>query len=492
MRRSLPSFVLALVCCIGSLASAQAAPSDSFSVHRFTPAPGSENYLGVDGAVTPGHMAITAGLLLDYAHRPLSLYEVEGNPGEYELGEARHIVSMLFTGNLMGSFTISDRIQIGLNLPLIYTSGESWDQPLPSGGRISIPGGSAFALGDPRLSGKVNILGQGADGFNLAASAFVTAPLGQAMAEERFVGDGGVTTGIQIIPEFRQAMFRFAANIGAAYRGNQVLLSTEAGSEMTYGLAGSVAATPLLNVMVEIAGSSRLTKQVDENPMEARIAGQLRQSDLVFTLGAGAGVISGIGVPVFRVLGGASWAPQALDSDRDGVRDTDDQCPTEAEDLDGVQDEDGCPDSDNDGDGVDDSVDRCPSEPEDPDGFEDTDGCPDRDNDRDNIPDGYDSCPNDAEDMDGDRDEDGCPDNDRDRDGVPDETDKCPDQAEDTDGFGDEDGCPEEDFDGDTILDDADQCPDQAEDLDGFEDEDGCPEEGAPTPTVTPRRRTRG
>jgi hypothetical protein len=281
--------------------------------------------------------------------------------------------------------------------------------------------------------------------------------------------------------------------LGGAYRGNQELLSTEAGSELTYGIAGSVAATPLLNIMLEIAGTSRLSKQVDENPMEARIAGQLRQGDLVFTLGAGAGVISGIGVPAFRIMGGGSWAPQALDGDRDGVPDSSDNCPTEAEDLDGIEDQDGCPDTDNDGDGIDDATDRCPAEAEDIDGFEDQDGCPDRDNDGDGIQDGYDSCPNAAEDMDGDRDDDGCPDSDRDRDGINDDVDACPDAAEDTDGYGDEDGCPEEDFDSDGIPDEGDQCPDQAEDMDGFEDEDGCPEEGAPASApASPRRRTRG
>lgn len=489
MRRPLSLLALALLCCLSSTAFAQA-PTDRFSVNRFSPAPGTENYLAVEGAVTPGNMAISAGLLLDYAHQPLSLYEVSG-PDNSDLGEPTHVVSMLFTGNLMGAITFSDRIQIGLNLPLVYSSGESWSATRPGEGPINIPGGSAFAIGDPRLSAKVAIVGQGANGFNLAASAFGTGPLGQAIAKDSFVGDGSLTAGIQVIPEFRADRFRFAANVGAVYRANQKLLSTEAGSDFTYGVAGSVAATPLLNVVLEIAGSSRLSKEVDENPMEARIAGQLRQGDLVFTLGTGAGIISGIGVPVFRALGGASWAPQALDSDRDGVRDSDDNCPTESEDPDGVQDEDGCPDSDNDGDGVQDGTDRCPDEAEDPDGFEDQDGCADKDNDRDNIQDGYDSCPNEPEDMDNDRDEDGCPDNDRDRDGVGDDTDKCPDQAEDTDGFGDEDGCPEEDFDSDGIPDEGDQCPDQAEDIDTFEDEDGCAEEGSPEPAA-PRRRTRG
>jgi serpin B len=49
---------------------------------------------------------------------------------------------------------------------------------------------------------------------------------------------------------------------------------------------------------------------------------------------------------------------------------------------------------DADGDGVPDKVDRCPTEAEDRDGFEDADGCPDPDNDRDGVPDVEDRCPN--------------------------------------------------------------------------------------------------
>ena len=64
---------------------------------------------------------------------------------------------------------------------------------------------------------------------------------------------------------------------------------------------------------------------------------------------------------------------------------------------------------DNDGDGIPDGVDKCPDEAEDKDGFEDADGCPNPDNDGDGIPDGFDNCPNEPEDTDGFQDEDGCP-----------------------------------------------------------------------------------
>jgi outer membrane protein OmpA-like peptidoglycan-associated protein len=98
------------------------------------------------------------------------------------------------------------------------------------------------------------------------------------------------------------------------------------------------------------------------------------------------------------------------DRDGDGIVDEDDACPDAPEDVDGFQDEDGCPDPDNDGDGKLDPDDECPNEPEDVDGYKDEDGCPDPDNDQDGFPDADDQCPNEAEVVNGNKDYDGCPD----------------------------------------------------------------------------------
>ncbi len=132
--------------------------------------------------------------------------------------------------------------------------------------------------------------------------------------------------------------------------------------------------------------------------------------------------------------------PKNGDSDGDGVPDSDDQCPNQAEDLDGYKDMDGCPDLDNDGDGIPDTVDKCPNEAEDRDGFQDQDGCADLDNDADGIADTLDACPNVA----GPASTKGCPVTDADHDGVPDDKDKCPTQPETVNGYLDDDGCPDE------------------------------------------------
>jgi len=177
---------------------------------------------------------------------------------------------------------------------------------------------------------------------------------------------------------------------------------------------------------------------------------------------------------------------QQTDRDRDGILDDVDQCPDEPEDIDTFEDQNGCPDPDNDADmvldindvcplepgvletrgcplpdrdqdGIADGSDRCPDVPEDIDGFEDQDGCPEEDDtDGDGIIDPKDQCPNVPEDMDLYLDEDGCPEPDNDEDTVLDADDMCPLQP----GLPANAGCPSADRDGDTVEDSADQCPD--------------------------------
>jgi outer membrane protein OmpA-like peptidoglycan-associated protein len=142
--------------------------------------------------------------------------------------------------------------------------------------------------------------------------------------------------------------------------------------------------------------------------------------------------------------------------------DKDDKCSLEAEDKDGFEDEDGCPDPDNDKDGIPDSNDKCPTEA----GVAENDGCPDVDTDKDGIVDRLDKCPKDA----GIEVNNGCPDVDSDKDGIVDRLDKCSNVA----GIAENDGCPDIDTDKDGVVDRLDKCPGELEDKDGFKDEDGC------------------
>lgn len=186
-----------------------------------------------------------------------------------------------------------------------------------------------------------------------------------------------------------------------------------------------------------------------------------------------------IGGGLLLLIGDGASAPPtvATDSDKDGVPDAQDLCPTVAgsisfngcpdRDSDGTQDkEDECPDTagpkalkgcpDSDGDGIADRNDQCPNEA----GTAQNNGCPIRDADNDGIPDVQDECPNQA----GKVATNGCPD--RDNDGIADKNDRCPDVA----GKANMNGCPDSDNDG--ITDREDRCPNSA----GPVSNNGCPE----------------
>ena len=173
-------------------------------------------------------------------------------------------------------------------------------------------------------------------------------------------------------------------------------------------------------------------------------------ADVTASVMLGTGQLGARGDDV-RFTTGLVWAPQPAgvaapgrgDKDGDRVPDSVDACAEEAEDKDGYQDDDGCPDRDNDGDGLADDTDRCANDPEDRDAFEDDDGCPEPDNDADGIPDTTDRCANEVEDRDGFEDDDGCPDADNDNDGFVDAKDKCPNDPETVNGIDDDDGCPD-------------------------------------------------
>lgn len=471
--------VAALVGSYSLEANAQGVPLERFNVQRFAPAPGPGNYLQVDGAQVRGHLAPTVGLTVDYGHQPFVLFNAscaDETETSCEVdGERAELVSYQLQLNLHGALVLFERLQVGLNLPLILSSGEGFSE-LVRGQPTTIEGGTQFTVGDPVLSLKARFFGDGDEGVFLGAVAYASFPVGHAMNDAGFGGDESLRVGGHLVGELVQSGFHLSLNVGGFYRPERTLFSTEQGSALVYRAALGYDVTPLVFAFGELDGAAGFSGQVDEYPLEGRLGARMRVGDMQFTLAGGAGIVSGVGVPTFRVIGGVAYAPQRGDRDGDGIEDVDDACPAEREDMDGWEDTDGCPDPDNDGDGMLDDVDPCPTDPEDIDGFEDADGCPDPDNDGDGIADGYDSCVSEPEDMDGDRDDDGCPDDDTDRDGIPDAQDQCPNEPEDADGLRDDDGCPETDADGDGIADDGDQCPEEVEVFNGIADEDGCPE----------------
>lgn len=480
-----------LVLSIGTLASslASAQPKRDFSTVRYRPAVGPDNYVGLESAQTAAHLQASYALAFDYSADTLRVAHpcraldnlLRCTDRETEFFQKTALAHVLVGLGLFGN------TQLALDLPLGGTDTRPIYYDVANVGssnpRRSVRLRDGFVLGDVRLQGKTRVLGKPTDKLQLAAAAFTTLPTAMLTSGKdctkpetcSFVGEYGVSAGAFGIVEYLPtARLRAAANLGALYRPKRDFLGTEVSSELSFGAALAYQLLPYFSAKAELVGALAFAGEHDV-PLEAR-GGLTYGRDVVVTVGGGAGVVGDVGSPLFRVFAGVQWTPVFRDADHDGFEDESDRCPRQAEDRDGFEDGDGCPDPDNDGDHILDTVDKCDAAKEDVDGYQDEDGCPELDNDGDGVLDGYDTCEGQKEDIDGDHDDDGCPDLDTDRDGILDAVDKCVTQAEDTDGLGDEDGCPDVDFDADGVADTEDACPEEPEVKDGKTDEDGCPE----------------
>jgi hypothetical protein len=446
----------------------------SFDIQLFHPAVGAHSFITLDSAEVLEHRLWNFGLFANYQRDPLlytlSTLDSTGATNTSTLTPVKNLAM----AELVAAVGLFNRFELGAALPL----ATSWDgDNNDSYGGLAAGRNTVRAMGDLRIEGKAELLGFGADrAFLLSLSAGGTLPTGDDAA---FLGERSVTGRVRALLEYQHGeSLRALAMAGGLVREKSQFFGTPEGPSVLYGAAIEYKPTEQIGVLGEVFGRAA-SRYRDTNPAEFDAAMRFYlPSMLSLIMGGGLGLDKGLGSPSVRAFAGLGWAPDPRDRDHDGVYDVSDRCPDEAEDRDGYQDGDGCPDPDNDLDGIPDGVDQCPNDPEDFDRFQDEDGCPDPDNDGDGIPDLNDACPNEKEDGQGKRPTDGCPSTaeDSDGDGVPDPYDKCIDEPEDKDGFQDEDGCPDYDNDGDGIPDGYDACPNEAEDLDGFQDDDGCPD----------------
>ncbi len=380
-----------------------------------------------------------AQLVLDYANDPL-VYELPR-------GAQVPIVDHHLVGSAVFAVGLGNRLTAFGLLPVnLMMQGE---------GRPSLaPNADGAGLGDVAVGARLALFGQESKYFGLSAEFIARLPTAKAANKgQAYSGDEIGSYEPALIAELRAGRFDVRIRPGVRLRKATDLGNLDFGQEFVYGLGARLRLVDNLYAHLETYGSTMMKNfgNRELTPLELLLGAKVfAESGWVFGAAAGPGLNYGYGAPDVRVVGSIAYhkkkrepAPEPVeegpkDSDGDGLLDPDDQCPYKAEDRDGFEDEDGCPDPDNDGDGVLDRKDACVMEPEDVDGFEDEDGCPDPDNDGDGLPDVSDQCPLEPEDMDRFADEDGCPDPDNDRDGVLDADDKCPLEP----GVPEEQGCP--------------------------------------------------
>lgn len=444
--KTILSFVVAALV-LSSFGTATAQDLPELQLQQFRPATGPTDFLNVYGSRVAPHLDPDFGFYLDYAQNPLKVASTHQ--------QFNAAIEDQMTLSLMANIGLFDIVEVGLLVPITLRQNSADLEPVLLSGDPNATIGST-AINDIRISVKAQLVDLMKHRWGLAAVLQGTIPIG---TDDRFAGDSGVgIDGLVAADVFLFNGVRLGGNLGYRFRADTAQVRDAFISDaIMWGLGvqiplfiDSLDLVPEIDGVIGVADKTGGQEGIrgSEVPAEIKIAARYELfKKWTFTGGFGYGMNNeAVGTPDFRVflgiggywVSGGSWG---YDYDHDGIYGVHDKCSDQAEDFDGHDDLDGCPDYDNDQDGIPDDVDGCDNTPE-------------------GIAVGVD----------------GCPDNDLDGDGIPNDLDKCPEDPEDIDRFEDSDGCPDPDNDQDGIADTADNCPMEPETLNDFLDDDGCPD----------------
>lgn len=451
--------------------------SRGFDAVPVKPTAAQHSGIALEGAASGEPVGSFRGaLLFDFNWRILAL-----KLGDEKLGD---LIPYRLDAHLLFAYQLHERLELAVDLPFTLLQGDNFNLLRDALDAPDFPGAAGVSrttLGDIRLLPRIHLLDREKFPVGLSLVAEVRLPTGSASS---FTGERGVLWAPRLAAEqrftFLPIPFRVLGNVGVRLRPHAQYLNLLVDDELTLG-AGAVAELPDMGRFTDVEGIAEMHlgtplvrpfnfDQSDslKTPWELLVGARAKiwgNWGMELNVGRGINLSSGYGREALRVMFAIRYDETFLDSDGDGVPDIRDRCPTEAEDKDGFQDNDGCMDPDNDGDGIADGEDGCPLEK----GTREHKGCMDpreRDTDGDGVNDGEDVCPSDK----GTREHKGCPVQDSDNDGIPDEFDKCPK----TPGPKEYDGCP--DTDGDEVPDIEDDCPEMF----GPPENNGCPFDSPP------------
>jgi outer membrane protein OmpA-like peptidoglycan-associated protein len=285
--------------------AARAQTAAGFALDRFDPSERGSAWFTQDSLDLRGHLRYAAGLVADIAYRPLVLYDPDGSLGA-------SLVRDQYVAHAGASVVLSDRVRVGLNLPVaVYEGGVS---AVARGVQYPAPGGAS--LGDLRLSADARILGEAGDAFTLAAGAELYLPTG---SPSQYMSDGTVRATPRVLGAGQIGLLVYAARVGIAIRPDQARFeATGLGSEVVMGAAAGVqlwdrrvVLGPELTAST-VVGAHPSAFAVNNTPVELLLGGHARVTrDLVVGVGAAPGLSRGLGEPLVRVLASIEWAPLA-------------------------------------------------------------------------------------------------------------------------------------------------------------------------------------
>lgn len=305
----------------------QSAQADELDVNAqlFRPALDSRYFLWANETGLAADNAIHFKGVLSYTYRPLVYTGYDGTQTDF-----LHSVSQL---DLLGSYVYGD-IRLGVNLPLYaFIQGES-----PVGEDIS-----QSSIGDLLFDLKYRYPeGQLPIGLGFALRS--TLPTSGSTAP---VVSSKPVAEVELMVDKKIDDIQLVFNIGHRYQKDFSYELAQFGSQLFYRGGISYRLRPHLGFSAEFIGAHLYQPESgDPRSQEIMLSSWGEKSEFVIQGGAGLGLGKGIGTPAWRAMVGIQYSPKAKpkDCDKDGVLDKNDQCPNIPEDIDGVEDEDGCVD----------------------------------------------------------------------------------------------------------------------------------------------------
>ncbi|MFT4625777.1 MAG: hypothetical protein ACI8PZ_004448, partial [Myxococcota bacterium] len=300
-------------------------PSSRLNSQLFRPAFDSEGTLWTEDARVRPDGYGTVRTFFQYANSPFRYRDADG--------EMSRAVSDLAELDVLGSVNWQ-HLRLGVHAPVyMYTASPEAN----NGGGI---GDLALDLKGTVLQREQNPVGLALGGRLLLPTSSVDPALGAA------------STGWELtaIVDRRFGNFLVVGNLGT--RGvPEAQYETVGWGDQAFGKIGAGWLLPRNSgLSLDVATQTNWASQYRPagTAAEAMAGGWLPVAgDFVLRGGLSAGLSRSPGAPLFRGVVGVSWEPDPYpDRDLDGLVDRDDRCPVQAEDVDGFDDGDGCPDRD--------------------------------------------------------------------------------------------------------------------------------------------------
>jgi OmpA-OmpF porin, OOP family len=219
-------------------------------------------------------------------------------------------------------------VRLGMVAPILVR-GSGW-------------GGGETGLGDVAAAARGTVLDTSA--VDLAFDGRLWLPTTTVAAP---IGDRAVSGEVAAVLSAELGPVLLALNNGYRALPSANLDGVPIDDVVTSRLGVGVGIGERAGVSTELAAQSVLRAPTGATlPVDVLVGGWFRTAGPIgVRMGVGRGLTAAIGSPTFRAVAALTYtAPlKARDTDRDGLLDADDACPRDAEDGDGWQDEDGCP-----------------------------------------------------------------------------------------------------------------------------------------------------